>query len=127
MRQGLTRRRTLELIDVIGAGDKVVVIMRPVSDSGEQVAPVANLTTFRDGKVIEMVHYPNPEDALAAGAADDRNADPAGAGHAGGGTRTPKSASPPAPKAGASTNFATPAVRPGDSRSIDSPPPFGGR
>ena len=27
---------------------------------------VANLTTFRDGKVIEMVHYPNPDDALAA-------------------------------------------------------------
>jgi len=27
---------------------------------------VANLTTFRDGKVIEMVHYPDLEDALAA-------------------------------------------------------------
>ncbi len=26
----------------------------------------ANLTTFRDGKVIEMVHYPNPADARAA-------------------------------------------------------------
>jgi hypothetical protein len=26
----------------------------------------ANLTTTRDRKAIEMVHYPNPEDALAA-------------------------------------------------------------
>jgi hypothetical protein len=26
---------------------------------------VANLTTFRNGKVVEMVHYPNPDDALA--------------------------------------------------------------
>jgi hypothetical protein len=26
----------------------------------------ANLTTFRDGKAVEMVHYVNPEDALAA-------------------------------------------------------------
>lgn len=52
-----------ELIDVVDAGDKVVVIMKP---SGEDPAPVANLTTLRDGRVVEMVHYPNPDDALAA-------------------------------------------------------------
>ncbi|HUA72332.1 MAG TPA: hypothetical protein VMA96_14655, partial [Solirubrobacteraceae bacterium] len=50
---------------MIDAGDKVVVIMRR---TGEDGAPelVANLTTFRDGKVVEMVHYANPDDARAA-------------------------------------------------------------
>jgi ketosteroid isomerase-like protein len=55
-----------ELVDVVAAGDKVIVVMRPRSQDGEQAQLVANLTTFRDGKVIEMVHYPNPEDARAA-------------------------------------------------------------
>jgi ketosteroid isomerase-like protein len=59
MRQARSRRRVGELIDVIDAGDKVVVIMRPPSGAGEQAALSANLTTFRDGKVIEMVHYAN--------------------------------------------------------------------
>jgi ketosteroid isomerase-like protein len=54
-----------ELVDVIGAGDKVVVIMRRTDEDGEPEL-VANLTTFRDGKVVEMVHYPNPDDARAA-------------------------------------------------------------
>jgi ketosteroid isomerase-like protein len=66
MRQARTRRRVGELVDIVGAGDKVVVIMRPPSDDGEPAALSANLTTFRDGKAIEMVHYPNPEDALDA-------------------------------------------------------------
>ena len=66
MRQARSRRGVGELIDVIGAGDKVVVIMQPPSEEGGQATLSANLTTFRDGKVIEMVHYPNPEDALAA-------------------------------------------------------------
>jgi ketosteroid isomerase-like protein len=54
-----------ELVDVIDAGDKVVVIMRRTDDDGEPEL-IANLTTFRDGKVIEMVHYPDPDDARAA-------------------------------------------------------------
>jgi ketosteroid isomerase-like protein len=54
-----------ELVELIGAGDKVVVIMRRFDDEGESEL-VANLTTFRDGKVIEMVHYSNPDDACAA-------------------------------------------------------------
>ena len=29
---------------------------------------VANVSTFRDGKVVEMVHYPTADDALAAAA-----------------------------------------------------------
>ncbi len=66
MRIGLARRPAPELLDVVDAGDKVVVILRPPSSSAEPAAPVANLTTFRDGKVVEMVHYPNPDDAIAA-------------------------------------------------------------
>jgi ketosteroid isomerase-like protein len=66
MRQARSRGRIGELVDLIDAGDKVVVIMRPPSEGGEPAALSANLTTFRDGKAIEMVHYPNPDDALAA-------------------------------------------------------------
>jgi ketosteroid isomerase-like protein len=66
MRQARSRRGIGELVDVIAAGDKVVVILRPVSLDGDQAALSANLTTFRDGKAVEMVHYPSPEDALAA-------------------------------------------------------------
>jgi ketosteroid isomerase-like protein len=62
MRQAGERLREVELVDVIAAGDNVVVITRPPGEA----APVANLTTFRDGKVVEMVHYPDPSDALAA-------------------------------------------------------------
>ncbi len=64
--QALGRQGMGELVDVVGAGDQVVVIMRPRSDGGALGEPSANLTTFRDGKAIEMVHYPDPEDALAA-------------------------------------------------------------
>ena len=67
MREGLTRRGTppAELIEIVDAGDKIVAIMRRTGENGEPEL-IANLTTFRDGKVIEMVHYPNPADALAA-------------------------------------------------------------
>ena len=66
MKHALGRRRIGELVDVVDAGDQVVVIMRPRSQNGEPGTPTANLTTFRDGKAIEMVHYPNPQDALRA-------------------------------------------------------------
>jgi ketosteroid isomerase-like protein len=65
MRQARSRRQVGELVDVIDAGEKVVVIMPPSSD-GEPAALSASLTTFRNGKAIEMVHYPDPADALAA-------------------------------------------------------------
>ena len=62
MQHALARRGPdIELVDVVEAGDKVVVIMRPqdAGDQGEEPAsPVANVTTFRDGKVVEMVAYP---------------------------------------------------------------------
>ncbi len=66
MRRARGRRGIGELVDVVDAGEKVVVIMRPLSEDGEPVALSANLTTFRDGKAIEMVHYPDPKNALAA-------------------------------------------------------------
>jgi ketosteroid isomerase-like protein len=65
MRRAAKRRALPELVDVVGAGDKVAVIMaRPSEQGGKEL--VANLTTFRDGKVVEMVHYPDANDALAA-------------------------------------------------------------
>jgi ketosteroid isomerase-like protein len=66
MRQALARGRLGELVDVLDAGDQVVVIMRPPPDAREQPTLSANLTTFRDGEAIEMVHYADVEDALAA-------------------------------------------------------------
>jgi ketosteroid isomerase-like protein len=70
MRQALARRGPdIELVDIVDAGDRVVVIMRPQDpeDQGDEPpSPVANLTTFRDGKVVEMVAYPDPEEALEA-------------------------------------------------------------
>jgi len=65
---GRIRRSRPELVDVIDAGDKVVVITRRQSEHGDLVLS-ANLTTFRDGKAVEMVHYPNADDALAAASA----------------------------------------------------------
>jgi ketosteroid isomerase-like protein len=66
MRRAHRQGRLGELVDVVAAGDKVIVVMRPPSQDGKQPTPVANLTTFRAGKVVEMVHYPSPEDALKA-------------------------------------------------------------
>jgi ketosteroid isomerase-like protein len=66
MRQARRRRGIGELVDIVGAGDKVVVIMRPAPGRGEPAALSANLTTMRDGKAIEMVRYPDPADALTA-------------------------------------------------------------
>jgi len=60
------RSGRFELVDVVGVGDRVAVIMRPPRDGDEPTPLVANVTTFRDGKVVEMVHYPNAADALAA-------------------------------------------------------------
>jgi len=65
MRQALDSGLEIELIDVIDAGDQVVVVLKPQGAD----EPRANLTTFRDGKVVEMVAFESPEDALAATAA----------------------------------------------------------
>ena len=58
MRIAAERAPDVELVDVVDAGDKVVVILGP--------EPRANVTTFRDGKVVEMVHYADVDEALAA-------------------------------------------------------------
>jgi ketosteroid isomerase-like protein len=63
------------LVDVIDAGDRVVVILRPPGSPSEPDLLQANLTTFRDGKVVEMVHYPDPQDALAAAGLPRRELD----------------------------------------------------
>ncbi|HWC87842.1 MAG TPA: nuclear transport factor 2 family protein [Solirubrobacteraceae bacterium] len=66
MRQA-RRRGPGELVDVIeGVDDKVVLIIRRPPEGGEKAALSANLTTFRDGRAVEMVHYPDVADALAA-------------------------------------------------------------
>jgi ketosteroid isomerase-like protein len=55
-----------DLVEVVDAGEKVVVIMRRSGEGGAPSELVANLTTFRDGRVVEMVHYPDPDQARAA-------------------------------------------------------------
>jgi ketosteroid isomerase-like protein len=65
MRSARGRGPIGDLVEVIDAGDRVVVIMRRTGEDG-QPELIANLTTFRDGKAIEMVHYPDPDDARAA-------------------------------------------------------------
>ena len=55
------------LVDVIDAGDdRVVVIVQPPAQDGETPPLRANVTTFRDGRVVEMVAYESPQDACAA-------------------------------------------------------------
>lgn len=55
-----------ELVDVLDAGEQVLVVMRPAPIDSEPAGLIANLTSFRDGKAVEMVHYPDPEHARAA-------------------------------------------------------------
>jgi ketosteroid isomerase-like protein len=67
IRQAIKRGAVGELVDVIDAGDHVVVVMRPRRNSQlVDSEPRANLTTFRDGKVVRMVAYETPQAALAA-------------------------------------------------------------
>ena len=60
------RRGPGELVDMIDAGDRVVVITRRITENDEPAPLHAQITTFRDGKVIEMVGYPTVNAALAA-------------------------------------------------------------
>jgi ketosteroid isomerase-like protein len=56
-----------ELVDVVAAGDRVAVIMQPGPTGGDpEPHRTANLATFRDGRVVEMVHYADAAEALAA-------------------------------------------------------------
>lgn len=70
------RRGPGELVEVINAGDRVVVITQPPPSGAEPEPLRAQITTFKDGKVIEMVGYDTVEDALdAAGVQWRRRAD----------------------------------------------------
>jgi ketosteroid isomerase-like protein len=68
MRRALAHLDTVELVDVVGSGDRVAVIMRPNPAGGDAIT-IANLATFRDGRIVEMVHYPDPDEARAAAGA----------------------------------------------------------
>ena len=58
------------IVDVVEAGDHLVVVLEPPASAEEPDPPrTANLTTIRDGLVTEMVHYDTAEAALAALAA----------------------------------------------------------
>jgi ketosteroid isomerase-like protein len=67
------RRGPGELIDMIEAGDRVVVILQPPPIDGEPSPVRAQITTFRTGKVIEMASYPTVEAALAAAGLERRD------------------------------------------------------
>lgn len=54
------------LVEVIGAGERVVVVFRSPSTPGGDFELRANLAHFRHGKVIEMVAYESSDAALAA-------------------------------------------------------------
>lgn len=54
------------LLNVIDAGDRVVVVLEPRDAGGATLPPRANVTTVRDGRVVEMVAYETPEAACAA-------------------------------------------------------------
>lgn len=56
-----------ELVDVVAVGDRVAVVMQPPAGQEDpQPRRSANLVTFRAGRVVEMVHYDDADQALAA-------------------------------------------------------------
>lgn len=66
IRQGRRLGRIGKLVDVIDVGDdRVVVVMQPPDEDGVTPPRRANVTTFRDGKVVEMIAFESPEAALA--------------------------------------------------------------
>jgi ketosteroid isomerase-like protein len=55
-----------ELVDVLDAGDRVVVILKPPASEADLEPLRAQITTFRDGKVVEKIGYDTVEEALRA-------------------------------------------------------------
>lgn len=62
MRAAARRKEVARLVDVIDAEDRVVVVLAPPDESGLR----ANVSTFRDGLVVEMVAYESAQAACAA-------------------------------------------------------------
>jgi ketosteroid isomerase-like protein len=66
MRRVRSRAPRAELVDVLDAGENVVIITRGRDTEDGPARASANLATFRGGRAVEMVHYPNVDDALSA-------------------------------------------------------------
>lgn len=70
MRAAIDRGVTLKLIDVreLADGRVLTVLQRiaPLEGGDGPPPPHAQLVSFRDGQVTEMLVYPSPEDAEAA-------------------------------------------------------------
>lgn len=66
IRAAIARGAMGRLADVIDGGERVVVVMQPPSADGITPPLRANVTTFSDGQVVEMVAYRSPREALAA-------------------------------------------------------------
>jgi ketosteroid isomerase-like protein len=66
MRARQTPRRMGRLLDVIDAGDRVVVVVQPPAEDEVTPPPRAVVTTVRDGQVAEMVGFESREAALAS-------------------------------------------------------------
>lgn len=64
-RAGDSGRPLPEIVRVVEAGEHVVVVLQRRPSAAEPDPPrTANLTTLRDGLVVEMVHYDDAESAL---------------------------------------------------------------
>lgn len=61
----------VQIIDIVPAGDRVMVVLQPPTEHGRLPPLRANLTTVVDGRVTEMVAYESPEAALAAAGVTD--------------------------------------------------------
>jgi ketosteroid isomerase-like protein len=55
-----------EIVELIEAGDRVVIVLRTPAEAGSAPRLHANVTTLRDGRAVEMVHYDDPAAALEA-------------------------------------------------------------
>jgi ketosteroid isomerase-like protein len=67
MRRAREGGRVGRLLDVIDAGDRVVVVMQPLAADGSPDRPQrANVTTFQGGLVVEIVVHETPAAACAA-------------------------------------------------------------
>ena len=68
IRRALDDGVTAEAIDFRDAGDRVVVVLQTHQppEWGERPEPHGEVVSVRNGRVVEMVVYPNVDEALAA-------------------------------------------------------------
>lgn len=68
VRRALEDGVTAEALEFRDAGDRVVVVLQTHQppEWGERPEPHGEVVTVRNGKVVEMVVYPNVDEALAA-------------------------------------------------------------